>query len=159
MQVRYDMVSVFIVRPDATGRSQEFLQLRRAPDDFMGNTWQTISGRPEDGEAAWQGALRELKEEAGLVPREFYRCGFISSFYISVQDTLWHATTFCAIIDRKDEVVLNEEHDAYRWIARESADEQFMWPTDRNVIQHICRDLLDNGPAKVHLRIPLPGGS
>ena len=29
------MVGVFVVRPDATGRSHEFLQLRREKNDFM----------------------------------------------------------------------------------------------------------------------------
>src|SRR5205823_10235087 len=71
VKARYDMVTVFAVRPDPPGTSHEFLQLRREKNDFMGATWQTVRGCAETGETAWQAALRELKEETDLVPDEF----------------------------------------------------------------------------------------
>ena len=62
MNVRPDMVAVYVVRPDESGTSHEFLQLRRSAGDYMGGTFQTIRGTSEPGETAVQAALRELRE-------------------------------------------------------------------------------------------------
>src|SRR5688500_9597163 len=118
MNVRHDMVTVFVVRPAATGASHQFLQVRRAPGDYMGDTWQIVRGGVETGESAVHAALRELREETGVSPREFYRLGCVESFYTSVDDTLWHAVPFCAIVGRDDTVRLNDEHVDFRWIGR-----------------------------------------
>ena len=153
MNFRHDMITVFVVRPDQTGRSHEFLQLHRAPDDYLGNTWQLVRGGIDEGESFVAGALRELKEEAGLVPRELYRLGAIESFYTNVDDTLWHSVVFCAMVDRMQMVTLNEEHDAFRWIARQQIDAHSMWASERALLPDLCRDILDDGPAKKHLQI------
>jgi 8-oxo-dGTP pyrophosphatase MutT (NUDIX family) len=151
MNARHDMITVFVVRPDAGGRSHEFLQLRRVPDDYMGGTWQVVRGGMESGESAAQAALRELREEAGLAPREFYRLSCVESFYTPVDDTLWHSVAFCAVIGREQQVVLNHEHDAMRWIPRAQMDAHLMWASERRLLSALCRDILDNGPAKPFL--------
>src|SRR5436305_1491279 len=96
MRIRHDMITCYVVRKD--GDSHQFLQLRRIPHDFMGGTWQAISGGIEPEETAWQAALRELNEEAGLMPIEFYRLPVVNTFYIAEHDTLWHTVPFCAIV-------------------------------------------------------------
>lgn len=121
----------------------------------MGGTWQPISGGIEPNETAWQAALRELQEEAGLVPLEFYRLPVVNSFYIAEQDTMWHSIPFCAVVSPAAKVKLNDEHDASRWIPRTSADRDFMWATDRAAIAQLCKEVLDDGPAKKYLRIPI----
>jgi 8-oxo-dGTP diphosphatase len=159
MNVRHDMVTVFVVRPDAGGSSDEFLQLRRARGDYMGETWQIIRGGVDAGETYAQAALRELREESGLTAREFYRLGSVESFYTEVDDTLWHSVPFCARIDREQEVVLNDEHDASRWIHRNHIAAETMWASERIVLADLMRDILDDGPAKPHLRINLDAGN
>ena len=156
MKARHDMITVFVVRPDASGRSHEFLQLRRDRDDYMGGTWQIIRGGIEAGESPVAAALREMREESGLTPLEFYRLSSVESFYTAVDDTLWHSISFCAIVDRTQPVKLNEEHDDHRWIARSEMDENLMWASERHLLIDLCRDILDNGPAKPFLRIDLP---
>ena len=145
MHVRNDMITCYAVRP--AGDSHEFLQLLRAAGDFMGGTWQAVSGGIEAGETAWAAALRELKEEAGLVPIELYRLPVVNTFYIAVSDTLWHSVPFCAIVDPAAAVVLNEEHDAARWVPRADVERAFMWATDRAAIAELCREILDPLPA------------
>ncbi len=157
MNVRYNMVNCFVVRPDQRGTRYEFLQLRRRADDFMGGTWQTVYGESVEGETAVVAALRELKEEAGLEPREFYRLEKLNVFYIVPQNTIWHCVQFCAIVGSEDQVTLNEEHDAFRWIGAEHAKKEFMWQSDRNAVEEILNEILNNGPAKPHVRI-LPEG-
>jgi 8-oxo-dGTP pyrophosphatase MutT (NUDIX family) len=155
MKTRSDMVTVFVARPDSRGESHEFLQLHRAPQDYMGNTWQIVRGTVEPGETAVQGALRELREEAGLAPNEFYRLGSVESFYIPNDDTLWHSVSFLALVTREANVVLNEEHDDARWIPRSEILDETMWPSERWLLRDLCQDILDNGSAKPHLRIDL----
>ena len=70
MKTRSDMVTVFVLRPDQSGDSWEFLQLQRAKDDYMGGTWQIIRGGSNPGEHMVAAALREMREETGLSPQE-----------------------------------------------------------------------------------------
>ena len=153
MKSRHDMITVFVVRENAG--SHDFLQLHRVPDDYLGDTWQLVRGGVDAGESFAAGALRELREEAGLVPREFYRLGAVEAFYTNADDTLWHSVAFCAIVDRAQVVKLNEEHDAFRWVTRDQIDASMMWASERALLPDLCRDILDDGPAKPHLRIPI----
>ena len=163
MRIRNDLIGCYIARKNADGDDYEFLQLKRAATDYMGGTWQTVAGCMEQGETAWQAALRELNEETGLDPLEFYRSGIIGSFYIpgptANSDQLFHQIQFLAIVGRDAEVVLNEEHDDMRWITRAEINSKFMWSEDRSILRHLCEDILDGGLCAEHLRIvhPLEG--
>ena len=155
MKLRYDMVNCHVVRPGERSGTYEFLQLRRAPTESLGGAWAVVRGGIEEGETAWHAALRELFEETGLKPLEFYQLDTIDLFYLVAGDTLWHAPGFCAIVGRDAEIVLNDEHDAIRWVPRERVDADFLWPGERNQLAELCREILDEGPAKPFLRIKL----
>jgi len=153
VNVRHDMVTVFVVRPGLGGGSHEFLQLRRVANDYMGGTYQTIRGRVEGGETAVAAALREMHEETGLRPTEFYALSTCEVFYIYHTDTVWHAAAFCAIVDPATEPTLNDEHDGYHWIPAEETDGAFMWGSEWPLIAEIKRAILAGGLAKPFLRI------
>ena len=151
MNTRSDMVTVFVVRPIAG--AHDFLQLHRAAQDYLGNTWQFVRGSIEPNESAPQAALRELREETGLIPTEFYRLGSVESFYIPIEDTLWHSVCFMAIVNRDANVVLNDEHDQFRWTPQSEIAVKSMWSSERPLLDEIFRDLLVDSLAKPHLRI------
>jgi dihydroneopterin triphosphate diphosphatase len=153
MNVRYDMIAVHVVRPDAAGTSHEFLQLRRSQGDYLGGTWQIVRGTANPGEKAWEAALRELKEETGLSPREFYKLSLMEQFYLVPTETVWHVPSFVAIVGREDEVRLNEEHEAWRWIPRDRIDAETMWAGERLVLAEVMREVLDGGLSRLHLRV------
>jgi dATP pyrophosphohydrolase len=155
MNVRYDMITCFVVRPTESGDLAEFLQLRRAKGEFLEGVWGPIHGRIERGETAWQAALRELREESGLTPLEFYQLDTINQFYLVAGDCVWHVPGFCAVVGRDVTIKLNEEHDESRWIARSRIDQDFLWPGERRQARELAREILDNGPAKSYLRIQL----
>jgi 8-oxo-dGTP pyrophosphatase MutT (NUDIX family) len=158
VEIRYNMVSCYVARPTADGAAHEFLQLRRRKDDFMGGTWQAIYGQSEGGETPVAAVLRELKEEAGLVPAELYRLDQVSVFYVASTDTMWHCIPFCAIVTRQQPVVLNDEHDDHRWVHVADAERFFMWKDNRDAIRDIADHILTDSLAKPFLRIPLPPG-
>jgi dATP pyrophosphohydrolase len=153
MRVRYDMVCCYVVRP--TGAGHELLQLRRAAGEFMAGAWGIVRGGIEGNEKAWQGALRELREEAGVSPAEFYQLDTVDIFYLAADDTLWHCPGFCAVVERDAAITLNEEHDDFRWIDRSRIDRDFLWSGERAQLMELCREILDEGPAKRYLRIAI----
>jgi dATP pyrophosphohydrolase len=155
MNVRYDMITCFVVRPTESGDLAEFLQLRRAKGEFLEGVWGPIHGRIERGETAWQAALRELREESGLTPLEFYQLDTINQFYLVAGDCVWHVPGFCAVVGRDVTIKVNEEHDESRWIDRSRIDQDFLWPGERRQARELAREILDNGPAKSYLRIQL----
>lgn len=155
INVRYDMVVCYVVRRTEDGTGHEFLMLRRAPGEFMGGAWAVVRGTREGSETAWAAALRELMEETGLAPREFYQLDTVDVFYLAKGDTIWHCPGFCAIVDRDVPVVLDAEHDAYRWVDRSQIDREVLWPGERNHLAELFREILDDGPAKQYLRISL----
>lgn len=156
MRVRHDMVACFVARPSETAGSHELLQLRRSPGDFMGGAWSTVRGGIRENETAWAAALRELSEETGIRrPTEFFQLDTVDVFYLHGDDTLWHCPGFCAVIERETEIRLNSEHDAWRWIERARIDRDFLWPGERSQLAELCREILDEGPAKEWLRIRL----
>jgi dATP pyrophosphohydrolase len=155
MNIRSDMIACFVVRPSQDRQTHELLQLRRAANDYLGGTWQIVRGTIEAGETAVQAAVRELREETGLVPKEFYRLGAVETFYIDVDDTLWHSVAFCAVVDRSQQITLNPEHSDFRWLPREQFLPNVMWASERSVLDSLFRDILHDGPGKPFLRIIL----
>jgi dATP pyrophosphohydrolase len=154
MNLRHHYVQCHVLR--AAPGTHEFLQLRRAPGEFMAGTWQIVNGRIESGEKAWQTALRELREETGLEPLEFYQLDTVNTFYLASDDAIWYCPGFCAIAPAGTAVILDAEHDSFRWVPRDQIDSQLMWPGERQALAEIFREILGNGLAKPHLRLAIP---
>lgn len=157
MTVSTHKIVVFVARPTSGGANgrHEFLQMRRHQEPLAG-TWQTVRGSIEAGETASEAAARELREETGVRPIEFYRLGTVETFYDLHSDAIWHSAAFFALLPADATPTLNDEHDAMRWVDEAEIDRHFMWPSEKPLIREILTELLGDGLCKPYLRIPLP---
>jgi len=145
-------VTVLVIR--LHGEGYQLLMARRSEGRYMGGTWHVISGGIEPDETAVQAALREMREEAGLVPAELYCLGAITSFYRPDNDSLNIAPMFCAIVDEDAAVAINPEHTAFEWIDVSEAASRLMWPGDRQALEEIRTTILTDSTVKGYRRIP-----
>ena len=153
-RVACEIVDVYVFRMGAGG-GIEFLSLRRSAGRYLGGTWQAVHGRIEAGETAWQAGLRELREETGFVPRAFYQIDTVNTFYIAASDVVHHCPCFAAEVVADGVVVLNDEHDDFRWIPADEAGQHFIWPGQRRAVREIMEEIVARGPAVEHLRIQI----
>ena len=155
-KVKSNRVAVYAFRrlPDGT----QFLQLHRAAGsgDYAG-TWQTVYGGIKSGETAINAALRELQEETQLVPTNFFQVEYLESFYHRARDRVTVLPVFAAQIAPRAKVILDAEHDDYRWVDLADVGAHFVWRVQRQAIAIIEQDILGTSPAKELLTIKVNG--
>ena len=86
-----------------------FLILKRSRTKIYEHLWQGVAGKIEKGETASQTAIRELKEETGLVPYRMFVADHVSTFYESNFDQINLVPVFGIEVKSLD-VILSEEH-------------------------------------------------
>ncbi len=130
-----------------------FLLLRRAPHNSYPGIWQPVAGKIKSGEKAWQAGLRELQEETGFLPRNFYTLDHVSSYYLHTTDEILQVPAFMAEVEQK-EPTLNHEHDDFQWLTLNEAMETASWQPYRKALISIP-NLLDSSPALALAKISL----
>lgn len=123
-------VVVFVLRRDED--SHRYLYVRRSGGRFSGQWW-PVTGTREAEEAPHLTALRELCEETGLVPQRLQATP-LRAPHLAEEGFL---RVYLAYVGEADEVVLNHEHDAFRWL--DAAEVKALTP-ERN---HVQIDLIE----------------
>ncbi len=151
--VRADAVAVYVYRRMP---GVEFLQVRRsaATGEYQGS-WQTVYGGVHAGETAMAAAVRELKEETGLVPVAMWQVEYLETFYFMVKDYVLLMPVFAVEVGREAAVVLNEEHDRVRWVAEAEVGSAFMWRTQREAVGILLAGLHGGGGVREYLDVKL----
>ena len=135
-------------------REHEVLLMRRTGSNA--GAWCQIAGSIESGETAWQAALREMREEAALVPRRLYSADLCEQFYEVATDSIWVAPIFVAYVDSEATVRLNEEHSAYCWVSMDRAVELLPFPGQKTMLMHIRHWFVEREPSRL-LEIDIGG--
>lgn len=130
------------------GRS-EFLLLHRSGRDGA-PFWQGVSGWIEAGEAPHLAALRELREETGLVAVELYSIDAVFDLYAWKRGTVEAIVPFAALLPTDAVPQLSEEHDEWRWASLAGAVELVPYEPQRAALRRISADLLER-PELAHL--------
>jgi dATP pyrophosphohydrolase len=138
-----------------TAEGWRYLVLRRAPGRVDAGRWRVVTGKIEVGEAAWQAALRELREETGLEPEHFVAVPYVNHFYEWREDRINAVPVFLAVAGEHVEPVLDGEHVEHRWLALEEAVAALSWPGMRDGMR-AADALLRDPAAPMHaLEVPI----
>ena len=105
--------------------------------------WCQVAGGIEAGETAWQTALREVKEETGLILSEIWTADFCEQFYEPAKNRIAMLPVFVGVVPPEAEVVLNAEHDAYRWVSCQEADQLFDFQGQRTMPAAVMAAFID----------------
>lgn len=146
MPIRIAYIDVIVLR--GAGESLEVLCLRRGPRSRSPGSWEGIHGHIDEGETPVATVLREVREEAGLVPGRLYNLSRVESFYRHSTNEMVLVPAFAAFVPRAAEVRLSDEHDAYEWLPPGAARERMSWPRVRREITDAVR-LVGRGEAGV----------
>ena len=151
LPVRCNMVSVVVLC--GTGGLTRMLLARRA-GGYLAGAWSYIAGHVQDGEAGWQTARRELREETGLAPEALYATGFCEQFYRTQPEGIEIVPAFVARVDAHSAVRLNHEHSASCWVDLDEAAARLPFGSQRDLLAHVRREFVERTPAEA-LRIAL----
>lgn len=162
-----NIVEVFVFRrvPRPSGPAGladiEFLQIRRTRDPMAG-AWNTVMGHVEEGETAMQAAVRELREETGYAKQgtggrellNLWQLEIVNTYFLASLDAVMLSPGFAAEVAVGPDPILDEAHDAFRWVPRDHAGRSFLWPGQKAAAEHIVNDLLSpDSPAAERLRL------
>jgi len=135
------VVDGYIFRKTESGL--KFLILKRARTKQYEHLWQGVAGKIEDGEKAWQAAIRELKEETGLTPKQMFIADHVSLFYETHGDRVNLVPVFGIEVDT-DKVVLSHEHCEYQWVHYDEALTRLVWRGQKEGLQVVNEMVLSN---------------
>ena len=113
-----------------------FLLLKRAKTKIYEHLWQGVAGKIEAGEAAWEAAIRELKEETGFEPVRIFVADHVSKFYEAHGDWVNMVPVFGIEVE-DEEVKLSDEHCEFKWVDFNTAHQTLIWSGQKDGIAAI----------------------
>ena len=134
MNIISTMIEAHIFRE--SGKGIEFLLLKRSEGQPYPGLWQMVTGKIKPYEKAYQTAMREIKEETGLVPVQLWVAPTINSFYEPKDEYICLLPVFAARV-KKDIVTISDEHTEYQWVDKTTAQKLLAWEGQRKAVQII----------------------
>jgi len=119
----------------AHGGSEYLLLKRSEKDNIYPGMWQLVTGSMKDGERALDAALREFREETGMVAKRFWVVPFVNSFYVPVSDAIHLSPVFAMEVSEESRITLSREHQEYSWCSYEDAKQKLVWPGQRYAVE------------------------
>ncbi len=118
------VIDVYVYKKSGDGF--HFLLLKRAKTKMYEHLWQGVAGKIEQGEKAWEAAIRELKEETGFYPQKLFVADHVSRFYEVFGDRINLIPVF-GIEVRDLPVQLSGEHSEFEWLSFKDAFDRLVW--------------------------------
>lgn len=142
MELVSGMIEAHVYRE--TEKGIEFLLIKRSEKEIYPGLWQMVSGSVEEGEKAFEAALREVKEETGIIPLKMWVLPNINSFYSPVTDKINFSPVFLVKAASESSVVLSDEHEDYGWFSVEKTRAMLAWHGQKVSVDIIVEFLKNN---------------
>jgi len=137
MEIKLEMVEVHLFK--IVDGDLKYLILKRSENEIFPGLWQMVTGKIECGEKAYETAIREIKEETGLLPKKLWVVPNINSFYSQAEDCISLLPVFAAQLSSSCSVKISEEHCEYKWVSSKEAKKLFAWEGQRKSV-----DIIEN---------------
>jgi len=137
MEIKSDMIEVHLFK--IVDGDLKYLILKRSENEIFPGLWQMVTGKIECGEKAYETAIREIKEETGLIPKKLWVVPNINSFYSQADDCISLLPVFAAQLSSSCSVKISEEHCEYKWVSSKEAKKLFAWEGQRKSV-----DIIEN---------------
>lgn len=148
--IRCSAVSTVLLR--RAGDETQVLLLRR--NHTLVGEWCQIAGAIEDGEKAWEAALREVWEETGLKCSRLYSADICEQFYEADRDAISMLPVFVGFVEANSTVIINHEHSEFRWVSFGVALNMVPFAGQRHVLRHVETEFVKRDPVR-HLLIEI----
>lgn len=114
MNKKYDAISVSAFIP---WQGKALIAQRALDDSFLPGYWEQVGGKVDEGETQEEGIIREVQEEAGIEVKPIRP---YNTFEYTHRDgrAMCEYAYICELMSEPN-IVLSEEHQAYRWITLE----------------------------------------
>lgn len=146
-EVPFRCRGVAVVLLKKTHHGYKVLLLKRATS-VLRDTWCYIGGGIEEGEKAWEAALREIREETGITKVSLYTSNKFDQFYSAKEEYIYVAPVFVGYVDDDQEIKLNYEHSEYEWLIFNEAIERVSLPGNDEVLAFIEKHFVRNSPTE-----------
>jgi dATP pyrophosphohydrolase len=121
----------------------EFLLLKRSEKEIYPGLWQMVTGKIKKKEAAFEAALREIKEETGLIPSNLWIVPNVNLFYSHEKDYISMLPVFAAKVKGNSAIIICHEHCEYKWVKPADAKLLFAWPGQSQSVDIITEYFLN----------------
>ena len=129
--------------------------MKRAKTKIYEHLWQGVAGKIEEGEKAWEAAIRELGEETSLRPLKVFIADHVSSFYEKHGDRLNLVPVFGIEVDSQ-KVVLSKEHCDCKWVKLDVALSHLVSNGQKRGIQVVHDMVISNDDRMKWSQIKIP---
>lgn len=136
---------VAVVLLKKIGNEYKVLLLKRATS-ILHNVWCYIGGSIEEGETAWEAALREIKEETGIAKVLLYNSNKFDQIYSHIENYIYVAPVFVGYVEEEQDVTLNYEHSEFRWVSFKEAIEMTSIPGNDETLMSIEKHFVKRKP-------------
>jgi len=136
MKIKTKYVEVHLIEKSRAGTFR-FLLLKRSFKQNFPGLWQMVTGKIARGEKAYETAIREIKEETGLMVNELWIVPNINSFYLPEEDAIIQIPVFLALVPENFKVALSSEHIQYKWVEAQQAIKMLEWPGQKRSVKII----------------------